>query len=342
MSKFDMANGPAVFIMPHWSKEGTELERNWLNATLESIKAQTDSNWKILIADGNSPSEKAKAYLRQLVEEFGGKLDVIFMEKSDGPGHARNVAIQQAYEAGYPFIVFLDADDITGAKRVESARKIFLSNPAVGVVYTTFEIIDEMGQVVPREKLSQSIVEILESHESGNPPQGKDAWIKIATETGYTNLTSATAVRTEVAYNNQFPPEKVSEDYYTWLVYSASGAEFAYTPDAPTKYRIPQNTAGSASRTREGGKHGFYATKCRVDEAGFDKASSIALNNGAITADRAKTLKVKFLLKEAETMGREQEFELAKACYVKAVQMDAAIAAEQLKGFGFEDRVWTK
>ena len=342
MNKFDMANGPAVFIMPHWSKEGTELERAWLNATLNSIKAQTDSNWKIVIADGNSPSDAAKAYLRQLVGEFGGKLEVIFMERSDGPGHARNVAIKRAHEAGYPFIVFLDADDITGAERVEAARKLFLNNPAIGVVYTTFEIIDEHGNSVPREKLSQSIVEILESHDSGNPPQGKDAWIKIATETGYTNLTSATAVRTEIAYHHPFPPEKVSEDYYTWLVYSASGAEFAYTPVAPTRYRIPQNTAGSASRTREGGKHGFYATKCRVDEAGFDNASEIAMNNGAISAERAKTLKVKFLLKEAETMGREQEFELAKACYANAVRVDAAIAAEQLQGFGFTDRAWAK
>lgn len=341
-AKFDMVNGPAVFIMPHWSKEGTQRERDWLNATLDSIKAQSDSNWKILIADGNSPSEDAKNYLRQLEKEFNGKLEVIFMEQSDGPGHARNVAIKRAYEAGYPFIVFLDADDITGDRRVEMARKIFLEKPEVGVVYTTFEIIDEEGNTVPREKLSQSIVEILESHDSGNPPQGKDAWIKIATETGYTNLTSATAVRTEIAFNNLFPPEKVSEDYYTWLVYSASGAEYAYTPIAPTRYRIPQNTAGSASRTREGGKHGFYTTKCRVDEAGFDKASKIALEKGDITAERAKLLKVKFLLKEAETMGREQDWELAEMCYQKAVQLDAAIAAEQLKAFGFENRPWVK
>ena len=339
---FDMVNGPAVFIMPHWSKEGTQMERDWLNATLDSIKAQTDSNWKILIADGNSPSEKAKDYLRQLEKEFNGKLEVIFMEQSDGPGHARNVAIKRAYEAGYPFIVFLDADDIAGARRVEMARKIFLEQPAVGVVYSTFEIIDEYGNTVPREKLSQSIVEILESHESGNPPQGKDAWIKIATETGYTNLTSATAVRTEIAFNNLFPPEKVSEDYYTWLVYSASGAEYAYTPLAPTRYRIPQSSAGSASRTREGGKHGFYTTKCRVDEAGFDKASEIALKKGDITAERAKLLKIKFLLKEAETMGREQDWELAEMCYQKAVQLDAAIASEQLYAFGFEHRPWVK
>ncbi len=339
-NNFDIANGSAVFIMPHWSKEGSALDKAWLDATLESIKHQTDSNWKILIADGNSPSEAAKNYLRTLEQEFSGKLEVIFMERSDGPGHARNVAIQKAYDDRHPFIVFQDADDIAHPRRVEVARQAFLDNQDVGVVYSTFEVIDEHGKVVPRQQLSESIVEILESHESGNPPQGKEAWITIATKTGYTNLTSATAVRTEIAYNNQFPPEKVSEDYYTWLVYSASGAEFVYTPLTPTSYRIPQNTQGSASRSREGGKSGFYATKRRVDEAGFQKDSEFALKRGVITEDQALMLHIKFLIKEAETMGREQELNIARECYQKAVGMDSAIAADIIREFRFDDRAW--
>ncbi|MFH1429176.1 MAG: glycosyltransferase family A protein [Candidatus Margulisiibacteriota bacterium] len=339
MEKFDMKNGSAVFIMPHWSNNGSGLETKWLNKTLETIKNQTDPNWKILIADGNSPSQEAKDYLRQLEKEFNGKLEVIFMPHSDGPGHARNVAIEKAYNDGHPFIVFLDADDLADAKRVEIARKIFLENENAGVVYSTFQVIDEHDNVVPREKLSQSIVEILESHDT-NPPQGKDTWIQIATETGYTNLTSATSVRTEIAHAHLFPGEKVSEDYYTWLVYSASGAEFVYTPDTPTLYRIPQNTEGSASRSREGGKKGFYTTKCRVDEAGFVAASNIALERGDITEAQKKQLHIKFLLKEAETMGREEQFDLADMCYKKALDIDKSIAADLIEELGFSNRQW--
>lgn len=343
MQKFDMANGPAVFIMPFWCKEGgEEVAETWLNVTLDSIRNQTDSNWKLLIADGNSPSEKAKSYLRQLAQASNGKIEIIFMPHSDGPGHARNVAIKHAYEAGYPFIVFLDADDLAHPQRVEIARKIFSSRPEVGVVYSTFQVIDEEGNVVPREKLSQSIVEILESHDSGNPPQGKGAWIKIATETGYTNLTSATSVRTQIAYTHPFPPEKVSEDYYAWLVYSASGAEFAYTPLTPTRYRIPQHSAGSASRSREGGRHGFYATKCRVDSAGFAAAAKLALERGEITEDQQEALTIKFFLKEAETMGREQELDLAKQCYRNAVAKNQVTAQRLLQELHFQDRAWAK
>jgi hypothetical protein len=327
--------------MPHWSKEGVRYTRAWLDQTLESIKKQTDSNWKIVIADGNSPSAEAKDYLRNLEKEFGGKLEVLFMPHSDGPGHARNTAIKKAYEAGYPFIVFLDADDIAHPRRVEIARKTFLERPEVGIVYSTFEVIDEDSNVVPRAKLSQSIVEILESH-GANPPQGKETWINIATETGYTNLTSATSVRTEIAYTYPFPPEKVSEDYYTWLVYSASGAEFAYTPLTPTQYRIPQHTEGSASRSREGGRKGFYTTKCRVDSAGFQKAAEMALQRGVITKDQAKALHIKFFLKEAETMGREKEMDLARNCYQQAFELDKAITQKVLKELKFDQREWAQ
>ena len=341
MTKMDMKNGAAAIIMPHWSNGGSGLEKKWLETTLATIKNQTDPNWKILIADGNSPSQEAKDYLKQLEKEFAGKLEVIFMPQSDGPGHARNVAIEKAYKDGHPFIVFLDADDWAGPKRVEIARKIFLENENAGVVYSTFKVIDEHDNVVPREKLSQSIVEILESHDTA-PPQGKDTWIQIATETGYTNLTSATNVRTEIAHKYLFPPEKVSEDYYTWLVYSASGAEYVYTPDAPTHYRIPQNTEGSVSRSREGGKKGFYTTKCRVDEMGVIAACDLAVKRGAISADKKQYLHIKFLLKEAETMGREEQFDLAEMCYNKAVELDKVTAAKLVKELDFTTRPWVK
>jgi len=333
-------DGPAVFVTPHWSA-AKGREREWLDETLDSIQRQTDSNWRMLIADGNSPASEAKAYLRELERQLGGKLEVIFMPHSDGPGHARNVAIQRAHAAGYPFIVFLDADDLAHPRRAEVARRCFSEDPEAGVVYSTFEVIDELSDHVPREKLSQSIVEILESHEQ-EPPQGKEAWIRIGTETGYTNLTSATSVRTEIALAYPFPGEKVSEDYHTWLRYSASGAKFVYTVETPTRYRIPQNTAGSASRSREGGRHGFYATKCRVDALGFEAAVELALGRAAIQEQDADLLRIKFYLKEAETMGREQELDLARECLKRARAIDAGRAQTTLELLRLDQRPWAK
>ena len=324
MEKFNL-DGPAAFVIPHWS-QGSEMERKWLDETLERIKLQTDPNWVVLIADGNSPSAEAKDYLRKLEKDFNGKLKVLFMEKSDGPGHARNVAIKYAYEQKYPFIVFIDADDLTHPWRVEVTRDIFKKNPNAGVVYSTFNIINENGLPTPYHKCSQSIIEILEAH--SNPPQGKEAWISICSEAGYVNLTSTTSVLTGIALAIPFPGEKASEDYYAWLCYSASGAEFVFTPLPPTNYRIPQNTQGSASRSREGGKSKFYETKCRVDAAGVEAAIGLATKRGAIDDKRAAEIRTKFFIKEAVTMFRENELGLAKTCVENALKHNAALAGK--------------
>ena len=332
MESFNL-DGPAAFVIPHWS-QGSAMERKWLDETLEKIKLQTDPNWVILIGDGNSPSSEAKDYLRKLEKEYNGKMKIIFMDHSDGPGHARNLCIQYAYKKKYPFIVFIDADDLTHPWRVEVTRGIFKKNPKTGVVYSTFNVIDENGVPTPYSQCSQSIVEILEAH--SDPPEGPEAWISICSEAGYVNLTSTTSVLTPIAKNIPFPGEKASEDYYAWLCYSASGAEFAFTPLTPTNYRIPRNTQGSASRSREGGKSKFYETKCRVDAAGVEAAIVLATQRGVIDAKKAADIRAKFYVKEAVTMFREKEMGLAKMCVENALKHNASLAGPMIKEKGLD------
>jgi hypothetical protein len=121
-------------------------------------------------------------------------------------------------------------------RRLEVTKDLFLENPQIGVVYSTFEIIDEKNNLTPIERITTSILEILESHT--HPLEGKDVWIKMGTETGYTNLTSSTAVRVKFVY--QCP----------WLRMSTFDANFKYTPLIPSKYRIPSSLKYPASRIR--------------------------------------------------------------------------------------------
>lgn len=120
-------------------------------------------------------------------------------------------------------------------------------------MYSTFKVIDEYGIKAEKDQILPSILEIIQQH-SDNPPQGKSVWRKIAIETGYVNWTSVTSVRTELAYMYPFTNERVSEDFYTWLIYSASEWEFEYTGEIIVKYRIPRNT-GSRTCDKLDGKH---------------------------------------------------------------------------------------
>lgn len=154
-------------------------------------------------------------------------------------------------------------------------KKIFLSDPHTDLIYSTFKVIDENNKLVPIENIPSATLEILESHRQ-NPLEGEDVWIKMGTETGYTNLTSSTSVRIEFAYYCPFPNEQASEDYHTWMRMSALGARFRYIDSIPSKYRIPIYMENQNSRMRMG-LNKFNQTKVRVDTEGFSKAIEIAV-----------------------------------------------------------------
>jgi glycosyltransferase involved in cell wall biosynthesis len=334
----DFKNGTATFVMPHWRDEN-DISKKHLDETLEHIFNQTDPNWQLVIIDDLSPSMEARAYLDEIKAKHPDKIFIVKKETNNGPGYCRNFGIKWAFEHGSPIVLFNDADDISDVRRLEVTRKIFVEDPEASVVYSTFKVIDEDSTIVPMENLTESIVEILEGHQ-GNPPQGENAWIDIGTEKGYTNLTSATVVKTELAYKYPFPPEKVSEDSNAWMRYSAGGGKFVYSGEIPTLYRIPQHTEGSSSRSREGGKHGFYIAKARVDTDGFTRACEIALTNGKIKLEQRDELLIKFYLKLGETLYRENEHDLAQDQVEKAKLLDKDITAKVIKAKGFDS--WAK
>ena len=218
MSARNCKDGIATFVMPHWRDENV-VSKRYLDETLKNIFDQTDPNWQLVIIDDLSPCKEAVDYLDEVKANYPDKIHIIRKKTNNGPGFCRNMGIKWAYEHKSPMILFNDADDISDVRRLEVARKIFVKDPEASVVYTTFKVIDEDSKLVPMENLTQSIIEILEGHQH-NPPQGPNAWIEIGTEKGYTNLTSATVVDTELAYKYPFPPEKVSEDSNAWMRYS--------------------------------------------------------------------------------------------------------------------------
>jgi len=240
-----------------------------------------------------------------------------------GAGAARNVAIEHAAGRDSAFVLFLDADDLAGRERLARVREAFGRRPAPGVVYSTFDVIDPAGHTVPPEGMTGSIAEVIEEHRNG-PPEGPEAWIAIGTETGYVNHTSSTAVLTDVALAHPFPDERVSEDAHTWLRYSGGGARFAYIDEPLSAYRTTVDEAGSSSRSREGGKHGFYVAKARVDADGFRCAIELALARGAIERAEIAELWVGFRVRLALTLAREELFALA------AEQLSAARAISEV------------
>ena len=315
-----MTKETAAFIVPHYNN-GNEVELKWLSEALCSIENQTDKDWIVILVDDASTSKSALNYLRRQKEKFGTKMELILLEENKGPGNARNVGIQRAYDLNCSFVLYLDQDDVAHPNRVKVTRSIFKRQSEIGVVYSSFQAIDEYGNPISEKELLPSLLEILSQHKK-EPPQGKDVWIKIATETGYINLTSSTSVRIGVARKFPFPNERISEDYYAWLVYSASGAQFAYSSLIPAKYRIPRNSDGSRSRSAVGSKHTFNLVKSVIDMRGFQAASDLAYENNSFTSEQIRKIKVKFCLRKAKSMMKDGEVEIAQDYYQRAQDID--------------------
>jgi glycosyltransferase involved in cell wall biosynthesis len=312
----------SAFIIPYYANEYEQRGRKKLLIadTIEGLFLQTDEDWSAIIIVDMPPSIETNEYLNTLKQKYYPKIDVILLEQNVGQGVCRNLGVLKALERGHSIILFNDSDDISHPRRLEVVKKIFLENPQVDVVYSTFEVIDENNILTPVEKISSPILEILESHVQ-SPLEGSNIWIKMGTETGITNITSSTAVRIQLAYRCPFPNEKASEDFHSWIRMSALGAYFKYTPLIPTKYRIPTFMKYQASRTRIGLSN-FNKIKTRVDSDGFSKATEIALARNMIKPEEIPMIKAKFYKRLAKSMSQEMEKELATNLLSKAAQLE--------------------
>ena len=316
----------SAFIIPYYANEYKQRGRKKLLIadTIEGLFLQTDEDWSAIIVVDMHPSIEISEYLNTLKQKYYPKIDIILLEQNVGQGVCRNLGVLKALERGQSIILFNDSDDISHPRRLEVVKKIFLENPQVDVVYSTFEVIDENNILTPAEKISTPILEILESHVQP-PLEGNNIWIKMGTETGITNITSSTAVRIQFAYRCPFPNERASEDFHCWIRMSALGANFKYTPLIPTKYRIPNFMKYQASRTRIGLSN-FNQIKARVDSDGFSKAIEIALARNMIKPEEIPMIKAKFYKRLAKSMSREMEKELA----TNLLRMTAQLEYESL------------
>lgn len=284
-------NNTAAFIMPV-KLSGDKMELSHFRQSVESIRRQTDKDWILVMVDDRSDNKEVYDTIDEIKADLGDKLHVIYLEKHYGAGAARNKGVEYANEIGAPFILFNDSDDLSDPRRLELVRKAFEEDDAVNVVYTSFDVIDENNDIVPGDRINMSVREITDGHKV-DIVEGENSWIAIATKKKYTNLTSCTAVRTSLAYQEPFPPVSASEDSHTWLRYGAHPGKFVFLREIKGGYRICSNVQ---SRSRSNNAD-FYGDMFRVDSSGFEEAMKIAKKYG--------------------TMGGWDENELRAAFYVR-------------------------
>jgi glycosyltransferase involved in cell wall biosynthesis len=135
----------------------------YLSETIESVMAQTYSDWEIVAVDDGS-TDKTPEILKDYEKKLSKKLCVI-TQKNSGVSIARNTAIAAARGE---YIAFLDHDDLWLPEKLEKQVKLLDSNKKLGLVYSDSYAIDGKGSLKKGTLLSGRLFRLHARMRRGN------------------------------------------------------------------------------------------------------------------------------------------------------------------------------
>jgi glycosyltransferase involved in cell wall biosynthesis len=129
---------PAVsVILPTFNRTG------FLRSAVESVCAQTFTDWELIVADDGS-GEETRAYLQGLTDP---RVRVLWLEHSGNPSQVRNCGIAAA--TGH-YLAFLDSDDLWTPDKLQKQLAALSARPRARWSYTAIEQIDANGRALPK------------------------------------------------------------------------------------------------------------------------------------------------------------------------------------------------
>ena len=107
--------------------------------TIESVLAQTYTNWEMLIVDDCS-TDGSYEIAREYAEK-DSRIKVFRNEKNSGAAVSRNIALDNA---SGEYIAFLDSDDLWLPEKLQTQLN-FMKNSSADFSYTRYRLIDDEG-----------------------------------------------------------------------------------------------------------------------------------------------------------------------------------------------------
>jgi glycosyltransferase involved in cell wall biosynthesis len=114
----------------------------YLPAAIDSVFAQTFTDWELIVADDGSEGETA-AYVTALANS--PRTQVLRLAHTGNPGAVRNAACRAARGE---YIAFLDSDDVWLPEKLALQVASLRSRPRRGWSHTAFTVIDESGELL--------------------------------------------------------------------------------------------------------------------------------------------------------------------------------------------------
>jgi glycosyltransferase involved in cell wall biosynthesis len=119
-----------------------------LCAAIESVRAQTLTDWELIIGDDGSDGD-TRTFLSQLAD---ARIRVLSLSHSGNPSRTRNAAI---HAANGEFLAFLDSDDLWLPHKLERQLALMSDRPARRWSYTQVRRIDAVGNEAASEGVAE-------------------------------------------------------------------------------------------------------------------------------------------------------------------------------------------
>jgi glycosyltransferase involved in cell wall biosynthesis len=118
----------------------------FLSAAVESVRAQTVSDWELVIVDDSSKDGTAEVARRLATED--PRVRVVTNPRNTGIAAARNRGLA-SISVGSEYVAFLDHDDVWMPEALETLRAALLASAKASAAHGMASGIDALGATVP-------------------------------------------------------------------------------------------------------------------------------------------------------------------------------------------------
>ena len=188
-----------------------------ISDAINSVFAQTYSNYEIIVVDGGS-----KDGTLEILKVLGAKIKLVH-QTDKGVANARNRGIK---EASGQLIAFLDSDDLWLPKKLELQVNYLQSHPEIGLLHTGYKVVNTEGNLLGSNLL---ISERLVDH------QEFAALELISNRIGLLTVCLRRSILAD--YNLFDPTMRAAEDWNAWVHLIVSGSKIAYLPEILSVYK---------------------------------------------------------------------------------------------------------
>lgn len=199
-------------ITPSYNSE------EFITATIESVLAQTYTNFELFIIDDASTDAS-----KEIITNYSAKdnrIKTVFLTENKGQGNARNIATKEAKGV---FIAFLDSDDVWHPEKLEK-QVAFMQENNISFSHTSYGFINEQGS------------NILKTYRVSKPVKYKALLKK-------TKIGCLTAMYDVSKIGKKYMPElRKKQDYALWLSILKTGIISYPLTEELAYYRLRKNS----------------------------------------------------------------------------------------------------